>query len=97
MIDAPRDNASEEEQFAFANVPLHRDYLRQASLFDERDYPLPCVLPGGEAVIVDADDWTHNFKKGTVTAYNYATGLHTVHFAGIVDRDFYGREIRKAR
>jgi hypothetical protein len=97
MIAAPRDNASEEEQFAFAKVPLHRDYLRQASLFDERDYPLPAVLPGGEAVIVDADDWMHNFKKGRVTAYNYATGLHTIHFASIVDHDFYGREIRKAR
>jgi len=97
MIAAPSDNASEEERFAFANVPLRRDYLRQASLFDERDYPLPAVLPGGEAVIVDADDWTHNFKKGTVTAYNYATGLHTIHFDSLSEDEFFGREIRKPR
>jgi hypothetical protein len=97
MIAAPSDNAMEEEQFAYANVPLHRDYLRQASLFDERDYPLPAVLPGGEAVIVDADDWTHNFKKGRVTAYNYATGLHIIRFAGVSEVEFFGREIRKPR
>src|SRR6266446_1059102 len=96
MLAAPCDNAMEEEQVAFASVPLHRDYLRQASLFDERDYPLPAVLPGGEEVIVDADDWTHNFKKGTVTAYNYATGLHTIQFAGVSAAEFFGREIRKA-
>jgi hypothetical protein len=97
MIDAPRDNAIEEERFAFAKVPLHRDYLRQASLFADRDYPLPNVLPGGEAVIVDADDWTHNFKKGTVTAYNYATGLHTIHFDSLSEDEFLGREIMKSR
>ena len=96
MLAAPCDNAMEEEQFAYATVPLHRDYLRQASLFDERDYPLPAVLPGGEAVIIDADDWTHNFKKGTVIAYDYTTGLHTIQFAGVSAAEFFGREIRKA-
>jgi len=96
MLAAPSDFAREEEQVAYATVPLHRDYVRQGSLFDERDYPLPAVLPGGEVVIIDADDWTHNFKKGRVTAYNYATGLHTIQFAGVSVAEFFGREIRKA-
>ena len=92
MLHAPT-----RHQCSIATVPLRRDCLRQASLFDERDYPLPAVLPGGEAVIIDADNWTHNFKKGRVTAYNYATGLHTIHFDSLSEDEFFGREIRKPR
>ena len=96
MIAATLDTARKDEQFTSGSVPLHPDYLRQASLFEDRDYPLPTVMLGEEAVIFDADDWTHNFKKGTVIAYNYATGLHTIHFDSMAEHQFLGREIIKA-
>jgi hypothetical protein len=83
------------QQFTSATVPLHRSYLRQASLFDERTYPLPNVLPGREAVITDADEWQDNFKGGTVIRYSYFTGLHTLRIESMLERDFYGREIIK--
>jgi hypothetical protein len=91
MIEAP----AVKQQFTIANVPLHPAFLRQASLFDEATYPLPSVLPGQEAVIIDADDWTHNFKKGMVIAYNYATGLHIIRFGSVAEDEFLGREIIK--
>jgi hypothetical protein len=91
MIEAP----PVKQQFTIASVPLHPAFLRQASLFDEATYPLPHVLPGQEAVIIDADDWTHNFKKGMVIAYTYATGLHIIRFDSIVEHHFLGREIIK--
>jgi hypothetical protein len=97
MLAAPSDTAMEEEQVAYASVPLHPDSVRQAALFADRDYPLPRVLPGEEAVIVDADDWTHNFKKGRVIAYDYTSGLHTIQFTGVSEGEFFGREIRKSR
>jgi hypothetical protein len=77
-----------QQQFNTANVPLRCEYLRQASLFDERDYPLPTVMPGKVAVIFDADDWTLNFKRGTVTAYSYFSGLHTIYFDSMAEGNF---------
>ena len=63
MIEAPLNNANEEEQFMYALVPLRSGFLRQASLFDERTYPLPEVIPGEAAVIEDSDEWGDNFKR----------------------------------
>ena len=96
MIEAPFNNAHEEEQFIYSLVPLRRDFLQQASLFEERTYPLPKVLPGQEAVIVDCDTWQDNFKRGMVRRYNFLTGLHTIQIESVEELDFYGREIRKA-
>ena len=45
MIEAPTNNANEEE-FMYSIVPLQSSFLCQASLFDERTYPLPQVIPG---------------------------------------------------
>jgi hypothetical protein len=92
MIAAP----TTPRLYTVSSVPLRREYLRQASLFDGRTYPLPNVLPGGEAVIVDADDWTHNFKKGTVIRYSYLSGLHTIYFESMAEGGFKGWEIMKA-
>jgi hypothetical protein len=85
-----------QQQFDIANVPLRSEYLRQASLFDERDYPLPTVLPGRIAVIIDADDWTHNFKRGRVLSYSFFTGVHTIQFDSVSEGAFYGLEIMQA-
>ncbi len=85
------------QQLTVSSVPLRPDCLHQASLFDERAYPLPAVLPGEKAVVYDADSWQDNFKRGTVIHYSYFTGLHTIRFDSItVERRFYGREIIKA-
>ena len=94
MIEAP--HANDEEQFVYALVPLRSGFLRQASLFDGKTYPLPKVLPGRAAVIVDSDEWGDNFKRGIVSSYNYLTGLHTIQIESIETLDCYGREIRKA-
>ena len=75
-----------------ATVPLHSDYQQQASLFGERIYPLPKVLPGMETVIEDGDEYQDNFKRGIVTSYSFFTGLHTIHFESVSDDQFYGRE-----
>jgi hypothetical protein len=85
-----------QHRLTIATVPLRCEYLRQASLFEEETYQLPTVLPGERAVIFDADDWTHNFKQGTVTAYNHATGLHTIRFDSTAEGTFKGWEIIKA-
>jgi hypothetical protein len=82
---------------SYATVPLSSEYLSQASLFDKEVYPLPKVLPGQEAVIVDADEWQHNFKRGRVLSYSYVTGLHTILFDSVSASDFYGREIIQAK
>ena len=96
MIEAPLNNANEEEQFMYSIVPLRSGFLRQASLFDERTYPLPEVIPGEAAVIEDSDEWGDNFKRGIVTAYSYETGVHTIQIDSVEELDCYGREIRKA-
>src|SRR5260221_11857653 len=95
MIEAPLNNANEEE-FMYALVPLRSGFLCQASLFEEKTYPLPKVVPGEAAVIADADEWGNNFKKGTVRSYNYFTGVHTIQIHSVEMLDCYGREIRKA-
>jgi len=94
MIEAPLNNANEEEEFMYALVPLRSCFLCQASLFDERTYPLPKVTPGEAAVIVDSDQRQDNFKRGIVTAFSYETGLHTIQIDSIETLDCYGREIR---
>jgi len=94
MIEAPLNNTNEEEEFMYSIVPLRSGFLRQASLFEERTYPLPKVIPGEAAVIVDSDQWQDNFKRGIVTAYSYETGLHTIQIDSIETLDCYGREIR---
>jgi hypothetical protein len=82
---------------SYATVPLSSEYLSQASLFDKRVYPLPKVLPEEFAVIVDADAWQHNFKRGRVLRYSYVTGLHTILFDSVSEAEFYGREIIQAK
>ena len=79
--------------FNYATVPLRAEYLFQASLFDERTYPLPKVLPGRDAVVVDADCWQHNFKRGRVLSFSFLTGLHTILFDSVSEGAFFGREI----
>src|SRR3989440_10600038 len=93
MIEAPLNNANEEE-LMYALVPLRSGFLCQASLFDERTYPLPEVIPGEEAVIVDSDRRQYNFKRGIVTAYSYDTLLHTMQIYSIDTLDCYGTAIR---
>jgi hypothetical protein len=99
------------KRFTYANVPLRRDHLRQPALLDpwnmgkEKTYPLPLVVPGEEARIVDADyHWeVFNGRRGIVTDYSYFTGHHTVAVEGAIragkpitiERDFLGREITK--
>jgi hypothetical protein len=95
MIEAPLNNANEEEEFMYALVPLRSGFLCQASLFDERTYPLPKVIPGEAAVIVDSDRRQDNFKRGIVTAYSYETGLHTIQIDSIETLDCYGREMQQ--
>jgi hypothetical protein len=95
MIEAPPNNANEEE-FMYSIVPLRSGFLRQASLFDERTYPLPQVIPGEAAVIIDSDTWQDNFKRGSVRRYNYLTGVHTIEIESSETLDCYGREIRNA-
>jgi len=96
MIEAPPNNANEEE-FMYAIVSLNRPgSLCQVGLFDQRRYPLPKVLPGEVAVIVDSDEWGDNFKRGIVRKYNFLTGAHTIEIESIETLDCYGREIRKA-
>ncbi len=95
MIEAP--HANDEEQFVYALVPLRSGFLRQASLFDGKTYPLPKVLPGRAAVIVDSDEgWQDNFKRGMVTNYDFLTGLHTIQIESSETLDCCGREIRNA-
>ena len=93
MIVAP----APPQEFTTATVPLRCDYLRQASLFGERTYPLPKVLPDQKAVIVDGDNWQDNFKRGIVSGYSFFTVLHTIHFNSVLEGPFFGREIIKAR
>jgi len=95
MIEAPTNNANEEE-FMYSIVPLRSSFLCQASLFDERTYPLPQVKPGEAAVIIDSDTWQDNFKRGIVRRYNYLTGVHTIEIESSETLDCYGREIRNA-
>ena len=92
MIATP----TKRQHYCIATVPLHSEHLQQASLFDERTYPLPKVLPGRASVIVDGDEWGDNFKRGIVSSYNFLTGLHTIQIESIEALDCYGREIRKA-
>ena len=81
-----------------ASVPLRRENLLQASLFDPRTYYLPAIVPGREARIYDAEEWeTYNARRGIVSHYSYFTGLYTNNVHGIGERPFYGREIMKAR
>ena len=95
MIEAP--HANDEEQFVYALVPLRSGFLRQASLFDGKTYPLPEVLSGRAAVIVDSNEgWQDNFKRGMVTNYDFLTGLHTIQIESSEELDCYGREIRRA-
>src|SRR5258708_27792794 len=95
MIEAP--NANDEEQFVYALVPLRSAFLRQASLFDGKTYPLPKVLPGRAAVIVDSDEgWQDNFKRGMVTNYDFLTGLHTIQIESLEELDCCGIDIRRA-
>ena len=96
MIEAPPNNANEEE-FMYALVPLNRPgLLCQVGLFDQIRYPLPKVIPGEVAVIVDSDEWGNNFKRGIVRRYNFLTGAHTIEIESIETLDCYGREIRNA-
>src|SRR5258708_39883412 len=94
MIEAHHANG--EEQFVYALVPLRYGFLRQASLFDGKTYPLPKVLPGRAVVIVDSDEgWQDNFKRGMVTHYDFLTGLHTIQIESSEQLDCYAREIRR--
>ena len=96
MIEAPPNNANEEE-FMYALVPLNRPgLLCQVGLFDQIRYALPKVLPGSYAVITDADQWQDNFKRGIVRRYNFLTGAHTIEIESSETLDCYGREIRNA-
>ena len=96
MIEAPPNNANEEE-LMYALVPLNRPgLLCQVGLFDQIRYALPKVLPGSYAVITDADQWQDNFKRGIVTAYSYKIGIHTIEIESSETLDCYGREIRNA-
>ncbi len=94
MIEAPPN--TNEEEFMYAVVPLRSAYFCQVGLFDQVHYPLPKVIPGEVAVIVDSDKWGDNFKRGIVSSYNYLTGLHTIQIESIETLDCYGREIRNA-
>ena len=86
------------ESYTYATVPLHRDYLQQASLFDTKTYFLLTVTTGQEAFIYDADGWqVYNGRSGRVTAYNFLTGLHMIQIESIEEFDCYSREIVKAR
>ncbi len=96
MIEAPTNNANDEQEFMYALVPLRPGLLCQVSLFDERTYPLPQVIPGEAAVIVDSDEWGDNFKRGIVRRYNFLTGVHTIEIESSETLDCYGREIRHA-
>ena len=88
---------TKRQHYCIATVPLRSEHLRQASLFDERTYLLPKVLPGRAAVIVDSDEgWQDNFKRGIVTNYDFLTGLHTIQIESIEELDCYSREIVKA-
>jgi hypothetical protein len=95
MIEAPLENAN-EEQFMYSIVPLRRDFLCQAGLFDERTYSLPKVLPGQFAVITDADECEDNFKRGRVIAYDYSRGTHTILIESREVNNLYGYEIVRA-
>lgn len=96
MIEAPPNNANEEE-FMYAIAPLNRPgLLCQVGLFDQIRYPLPKVIPGEVAVIVDSDKWGDNFKRGIVRRYNFLTGVHTIEIESSETLDCYGREIRNA-
>jgi len=95
MIEAPLNNAN-EESILYAVVPLRSAYFCQVGLFDQVHYPLPKVLPGRAAVIVDSDEgWQDNLKRGMVTNYDFLTGLHTIQIESIEALDCYGREIKK--
>jgi hypothetical protein len=96
MIEALTNNANDEKEFMYALVPLRPGLLCQVSLFDERTYPLPQVIPGEVAVIVDSDEWGDNFKRGIVRRYNFLTGVHTIEIESSETLDCYGREIRHA-
>src|SRR5260370_21761548 len=96
MIEAPPNNANEEE-FMYALVPLNRPgLLCQVGLFDQIRYPLPKVIPGELAVIVDSDAWGDNFKRGIVSSYNFLTGLHTIQIESAKTLHCYVIEIRNA-
>jgi hypothetical protein len=94
MIEAPL--TTNEEEFMYAVVPLRSAYLCQVGLFDHVHYPLPKVIPGEVAVIVDSDEWGDNFKRGIVRRYNFLTGAHTLEIESSETLDCYGREIRHA-
>jgi hypothetical protein len=86
------------QEVTTTTVPLHRDHLRQASLFDEGTYPLPTVLSGRATVIVDSDEgYHHNFQAGIVIRYGFLTGIHTIQIDSIEELGCYGREIVRAR
>jgi len=71
--------STKRQHYCIAAVPLRREHLRQASLFDERTYLPPKVLLGRAAVIVDSDEgWQDNFKRGMVTNYDFLTGIYTI-------------------
>ena len=96
MIEAPPNNANEEE-LMYALAPLNRPgLLCQVGLFDQVHYPLPKVIPGEVAVIVDSDEWGDNFKRGIVRRYNFLTGVHTIEIESSETLDCYGSEIRNA-
>jgi hypothetical protein len=84
------------QQLAVSQIPLRCEYLRQASLFEERTYPLPQVLPGQEAIIADADCQIFNFRRGIVTAYSYFTGLYTINQESNFSLGFSEQEIVRA-
>src|SRR5260370_32004431 len=88
---------TKRQRYCIATAPLRSEQLRQASLFDERTYLLPKVLPGRAAVIVDSDEgWQDNFKRGIVTNYDFLTGLHTIQIESIEELEWYRRELVKA-
>ena|SRR5260221_3348352 len=94
MIEAPLN--TNEEEFMYAVVPLRSAYFCQVGLFDQVHYPLPKVIPGEVAVIVDSDEWEDNFKRGMVRRYNFLIGAHTLEIESSETLDCYGREIRNA-
>jgi hypothetical protein len=98
-----REAQPARQPYTVANVPLRREHLRQPALLDPwypntvKTYPLPLVVPGEEAKVVDSDyHWQkYNGRRGVVTGYSYFYGDHTILFNNGDVGNFQAREIMK--
>src|SRR5260370_7241085 len=76
VSETMRAAPTKRRHYCIATVPLRCEHLRQTSLFDERTYPLPKVLPGTTAEIVHTDNaCQHHFNPPTLTTYPSFTAL----------------------